>query len=555
MLTSIPAKGKRLRRPTNEAKAMSDRYRELNDERFDVIVVGAGTGGLTAAAILARRGKKVLLVDQHMVAGGNATIFRRRGYEFDIGLHYIGACQADGMLTRVLRAAGVDDIEFEELDPDGYDTIVFPDFEFRIPKGMQAFRDRLCEYFPRETRGIDRYFTLLGQVDGFSKLMGNPAHAPSTILRSLMLLRWRNATLGEFLDSCTTDVRLRAVLTAQHGTYGLPPSRASVLVHAAIALHYMEGAYYPKGGGQVISDRLAEAVERHGGKILLLTRAERIVVRDGKVTGVELNSRHLGRRFIEAPVVISDADLKRTLIELVGAEHLQSKTVDRTHRFKMSPALGVVYLGINRDLKAEHHPRTNYLINPGYDYEPSYAAAARGEFPDPVFAYATIASLKDPTNARVAPRGITNLQVMSIVPSDPQAWGVTAEEASSRNYGRSELYRHHKLMYARSIVAAAERVFPGLSNQIAYEEVATPLTQSRYTGSTGGTSYGIALTPDQFILRRPGTKTEVEGLYLCGASCRTGHGIMGVALSGLLAAAEVTGDNLVREALGAARQD
>src|SRR5208283_94516 len=143
MLTIIPAKRKRLRGLTHEVKPMIDRYRELNDERFDVIVVGAGTGGLTAAAILSRRGKKVLVVDQHSVAGGNATIFRRRGYEFDIGLHYIGACQADGMLTKVLHAAGIADLEFEELDPAGYDTLVFPDFEFKIPRGIEIFRDRL----------------------------------------------------------------------------------------------------------------------------------------------------------------------------------------------------------------------------------------------------------------------------------------------------------------------------------------------------------------------------------------------------------------------------
>jgi len=143
---------------------------------------------------------------------------------------------------------------------------------------------------------------------------------------------------------------------------------------------------------------------------------------------------------------------------------------------------------------------------------------------------------------------------MSIVPSDPTAWGVSEEDASSRNYRRSEGYRHHKLIYARSLIAAAERVFPGLSQQIAFEEVATPLTQSRYTGSTGGTSYGIAPTPGQFLLRRPGSKTEVGGLYLCGASCRTGHGIMGVALSGLMAAAEVTGDGLVREVMGSPRE-
>lgn len=188
--------------------------------------------------------------------------------------------------------------------------------------------------------------------------------------------------------------------------------------------------------------------------------------------------------------MISDADLKRTVIGLVGVEHFHSRTVDRTRRFEMSPALGALYLGIRRDLKAEAHPRTNYLINPDYDCEPAYAAVARGEFPAQPFACITIASVKDPTNSRVAPQGVTNLQVLSIVPSDPGAWGVSEEDAESRAYRRSEGYRHHKLVYGRSLVAAAERVFPGLAQQIAYEEVATPLTQSRYTGSTGGTSYG-----------------------------------------------------------------
>jgi phytoene dehydrogenase-like protein len=117
-----------------------DRFRSLDDRRFDVIVVGAGMGGLTAAALLTRQGKRVLVVDQHAVAGGNATIFKRSGYEFDVGLHYIGGCHPDGPIPRILRAAGVDDVEFEELDPDGFDTLVFPDFEFRIPKGIDRYR-------------------------------------------------------------------------------------------------------------------------------------------------------------------------------------------------------------------------------------------------------------------------------------------------------------------------------------------------------------------------------------------------------------------------------
>jgi phytoene dehydrogenase-like protein len=82
----------------------------------------------------------VLVLDRHYVAGGNTTVFHRPGYQFDVGLHYLGDCGPDGYIPRILRAAGVEDVVFRELDPDGFDTLVFPDFIFRVPKGIENFR-------------------------------------------------------------------------------------------------------------------------------------------------------------------------------------------------------------------------------------------------------------------------------------------------------------------------------------------------------------------------------------------------------------------------------
>jgi len=526
-----------------------DRYRTLDDDTFDVIVVGAGTGGLTAAALLTRRGKKVLVLDQHAVAGGNATIFKRSGYQFDIGLHYIGGCHPEGVIPRILRAAGAQNVEFEELDPDGYDTLVFPDFQFRVPKGIDRFRDRLVKYFPREVSGIDRYIRLLRQIQSVQQTLVRPASALWTMPRSLLLARWAHRTFKDFLDSCTDDPRLQAVLAGQHGDYALPPSRASVLVGAGLALHYLEGAYFPRGGGQVVSDRLAEAIERQGGKILLTARVERILTESGRVRGAELFSNQVGRRTVHAPAVVSNADLKRTVLELVGREQFSAETVDRVSGFEMAPALAMLYLGYDRDLRAERHPSTNYWIYPDYDYERQYAAVLQGEFPADPFAYVSIASVKDPTNDKLAPPGVTNMQVMSLAPHSPESWGVSRVEADSTAYRKSETYRQAKEKYSRQLVAAATRVFPDLAERIVFEELATPLTHVRYTGSTDGTSYGIAATPQQFLRRRPGIRTEIEGLYLCGASTRMGHGIGGVTLSGLFAAAAIVGRELIGEVM------
>lgn len=528
-----------------------ERHRTLERDAYDVIIIGAGVGGLTAGALLAQRGQSVLVLDQHYVAGGNATIFRRRQMRFDIGIHYVGDCGPNGAIPRILRAAGIEDVQFREMDPDGFDVLCFPDLCFRIPRGFDAFRDRLVEHFPSEAGGIDRYLRLLREAFSLVRIHG-PLHALATLARARLALRYSVATLSEFLDTCTRDTRLRAVLAGQAGTYGLPPSRVSLLIHAIVAAHYAQGAYYPVGGGQVVSERLAQAIEHRGGKLLLLSRACRILVAKGRVQGVELESKHLGRLTVRAPVVISNADLKQTFLELVGPQHLRPRTVRRLQGYEMSPPLGVLYLGAKRDIHTAGLGSRNYWLFPDYDCEPLYRELGAGRFhPDP-FVYISSATLKEPDSPLHAPPGIANLQIMTMVPAALEAWGTTAEELASGAYRRNERYLQAKEAFAGQMLDQAERLLPGLRRDIVYQEVATPLTHSRYTFSTGGTSYGIASTPAQSLLGRPGSTTEVAGLYLAGANTRSGHGMGGTMQSGLLAAASILGMRLVGEVLGPA---
>jgi phytoene dehydrogenase-like protein len=533
----------------------SDRHRTLNRDAFDVIVVGAGTGGLTAAAILARHGRSVLVIEGHDVAGGNATVFHRPGYEFDIGLHYLGDCGSDGNIPRILRAAGIEDVTFRELDPDGFDTLVFPDFTFRVPKGLDAYHTRLVERFPTEAKGIDRYLDVLRGIWLLQGIGGGVSAFITTLWRARKAARYLGSTLGRVLDSCTRDARLRAVLAGQSGDYGEPPSRVSFVAHAMVVMSYLRGAYYPAGGGQIISDRLVESIERHGGKILLQAPVIRILIESGRAAGVEFESPHLGRRTVRAPVVISDADLKETMLELVGPAHLKPGTVKRIRGYEMAPALGVVYLGVRRDLRAAGVPNTNFWIHPTYDQEPVYAEARAGRFHPEPFCYISIATLKDPDNPRLAPQGIANVELATVVPSQPEAWGTTGEEVSTGSYGKNPIYHRMKDAFAARLITTAERVFPGLGKDIVFQEISTPITHSRFTRSTGGTAYGIAPIPSQFLFRRPSHATEIPGLYLCGASTYTGHGILGVMWSGVLVASRVAGGVVLKDVMGAGRRE
>jgi all-trans-retinol 13,14-reductase len=529
-----------------------ERLRKLETDRYDAIVVGTGIGGLTAAALLARRGKSVLALDMHYALGGCATVFHRRGYEFDVGVHYIGDCGEEGLVPRILRGAGVEDLEFLEQDPSGFDTLVFPDFRFAVPRGVEAFRSRLVEAFPREVRGIDRYLSLLEQIWAVMGVHANPRSALRVLPRSLLALRYIKATVAEFLDTCTRDVRLRAVLTGQLGVYHQPPSRASMAGHAGVSMHFLQGSFYPRGGGQALSDSLAATIEGHGGKILLRTTAHRILIEGGRAVGVEIENPHIGRCIVRAPVIISNADIKRTLLKLVGDEKLPAATLRRTRNYEMSPAMGITYLGVRRDLVAEGVPNTNFRLYPGYDHEAAYRAVFEGRFPEEPAVFIGIASLKDPSNLNVAPPGVTNMQLMSVVPSSPESWGTTETEVESGEYRTNPAYLERKDAYARSLLRAAETVFPGIDRQVVYQEISTPLTVSRYTGASMGTSYGLAVIPSQFLFSRPGPRTAIKGLYLCGASLRTAHGIFGAMSSGVEAAAQVLGRKLVREVMGPA---
>ena len=282
------------------ADRVPDRFATLDRDQYDVIVIGAGTGGLTAAALLARHGRSVLVVDSHYVPGGNASVFHRPHYTFDVGLHYVGDCGPGGSVQRILHDAGAHDVVFNELDPDGFDTICLPDCTFRVPKGIDRFRERLIARFPHDARGIDRYIDGIRGIGSLQDLDGGAAASAGTLWRARLGLRYSMSTVQRFLDSCTTDARLRAVLTGHNGTYAEPPSRASFATHAMVTASYLRGAYYPAGGAQAISNAPVDAIEAHGGRVLLYTTATRIIVDESRVAGMAIESRRLGRRIAGA---------------------------------------------------------------------------------------------------------------------------------------------------------------------------------------------------------------------------------------------------------------
>jgi phytoene desaturase len=512
----------------------------MSEARWDAIVIGSGLGGLTSAAYLASNGMRTLVLEQYDVAGGSTHVFRRkRAFEFDVGVHYLGDCAPGGTLPRILRGVGLEGrIDFLPMDPEGFDTLLFPDFTFRVRSGWERYESDLLAAFPSEQRGLRKCIGVLRKIAAQAMSAGPPAGALgllATPLRAPTLVRWSTRTLADLFDSCALSERARAVLAAQSGTYGAPPARVSVLMHAVLIDHYLRsGGYYPRGGGQVIAANLLEVIHAHGGRVRTRARAERIELDAGRVAGVRLAD---GEQ-LRAPVVISDADLKRTFLELVGPQHLTRLTRSRLESRRMSLPLFCVYLGLDVDLR-ERMANTNYYLFADWDQESAYDACYHGRFPAKPPVYMTVASVKDPHTRAIAPPGCTSLQLMTIAPPQHAFWRVDQEPTANERYSRNPAYRAVKDEMAERVIDEATRLLPDIREHIVWKEAATPITHERYTLATGGTSYGLEHSPDQWGLRRPRPKTEIDGLFLAGASTFYAHGVLGVMLGGVACASAV----------------
>jgi all-trans-retinol 13,14-reductase len=512
----------------------------MSTESWDAVVIGSGPGGLTTAACLGSAGKRVLVLERHDVAGGNSQVFRRHHgddwYEFDVGVHYIGECQPGGLFPVIFQALGMGDrLRFRQLDRDGFDTLRFPDFEFRVPAGWDEYQARLIEQFPNERAGIERCIHVLREVARESRSFPGEPRPVSD--------QWATRPLSDLFDESELSPQACAVLDHWSGLYAGGPKQTVLSMHANIIGHYMSGgAFYPEGGGQMIAARLVQAVEATGGEVRTLSPVERIVMRDGTASGVVLAD---GSE-IEAPIVVSNADYRRTVEHLIGPDHLAPGTTRWAHDAVMTLGLVCVYVVVDIALDG---PNTNYFVFPDYRTDELYEELDGGSLPrgDVPFAYVALASRKDPGNPELCPPGHTNFQIMTLAPRGNEFWGVDTGPADGGTYRRNETYRARKDRLTEQLLDAAERVLGPFRDHIVHVEMATTLSHERYTHSTGGTSYGFMHSPEQSGEHRPHHRTEIPGLWVVGANTVSGHGIAGAMSGGVFCAGDILERPLIVE--------
>jgi len=499
----------------------------MSQINYDAIVIGSGAGGLAAAVALARAGLKVLVCEQHEVPGGWTHSFTLEGYRFNTGVHYIGELGKGERLSRIYKGLGISrDLTFLELNPDGYDHVLIGSEQFDIPKGRATYNARLKSRFPEEAGGIDRLFQKMADI--YRELTYIMDEKWMSILQHPSALPWFARSGSTLINHYIKDPLLQAILTAQSGDHGLPPSQVSAAIHAAVIHHYFEGAYHPLGGGMAIARSFVRALKRAGGEIRLQTPVQRILLDGRRAVGVELAEGEI----LRSRYIISNADPEMTFGLLIGRAHLSNKLRRKLGSVGYSTSCLSLYLAVDCDLRAMGLDSGNYWIyeHAGLDriYKNGLTDYAAHHRPQVLFVTAT--TLKDPSKMR---RGHHQLEVFTFVSYDAfSRW----ESQASGN--RDSEYQQLKKQIAERMLAILDRRFPGIKEAVVFQNLATPLTNNHYIKAHRGNIYGIDKSVWQAGSLGFRTGTEFRNLYLCGASTMA-HGVAYSTNSGLSAAAKI----------------
>ena len=500
---------------------------DIPDGRWDYIVIGSGIGGMAAAAMLSKAGRRVLVLEQHNIPGGFTQTFKRPGYRWDVGVHLVGEMTERSFPGRMMASLTDGRLEWEPVG-EVYDEFNFPDgFTIQFPNSREAFRETLVDYFPAERRAIDGYLDLVkAAARSSAKLLrarATPWFLPPGSRTKVEAAAAPHvaATTDEVLRSLTGDAHLRSVLSAQWGYYGVTPKRSSFAMHALMVQHFMYGAYYPVGTAASIAPAMLATVAAAGGWTAVRRSVERIVVHNGRVGGVRL---HDGTEIASKRVISTAGALPTNDMLDQGVPGAR-----RTER-EAGPAHLSLYLGFKGDIAANGARRycqwyygswdmevSDWDISP--DMDPGRAGVLFCSFP----------SIKDPHHDPGDDVRHTG-EVITFVP-----WEAFDRWAGTTWHKRGEGYEAFKQTLTERMLDQYGEHYPGLIPMVDHAELSTPLSTHHFARSPRGSIYGLETTPGRFQDGSLGPRTAIKGLYLGGVDAST-PGVTGGLIGGVLAA-------------------
>ena len=503
-------------------------------EEFDSIIVGSGVGGLATAICLARAGQKVLVLEQHYVPGGWSHSFTLGGQRFSPGVHYVGLLDEGQSTSDLYRGLGIaNDMVFFRMNPQAYEHCIIGDYKIDLPAGVKNLEEVLAKRFPKEKKNINEYLTLVQKVNYELQLMPKLKgwwQKLTVPFRTKNFGKFSLFPLKRVIGWHIKDPLLQTILNIQCGDHGLPPSRACFPVHTSVMGHYFDGGFYPMGGGGGIVKAMTNGVKRNGGEVRVKQAVDNIIIKNNKAIGVKLKNNSI----IYAKNIISNADPSITYLNLIGKEHLSKKLVKKLEKTKYSVTSLILFLTLDMDVTLHGIDSGNIWMLKDENIDQHFNdlmtedITIGSDFPALFMSCTTI---KDPAsfNGRYH-----NFEVVTYVSYE------NIKEFKGVDDYHCDEYKEFKKKIIEKLMNNVEKIIPGAKQNVIQAELGTPMTNEFYVNSTKGNVYGTEKTLNQVGPFSFKNKSEIENLFLCGASTLS-HGVSGATHSGVAAAAIILG--------------
>ena len=502
---------------------------------YDAIVIGSGLGSMTFAAIMAKMGKKILILEKHYVPGGFTHVFKRKEYEWDVGIHYVGDVHKEFTFMSILFDYVTDrELKWAEMD-EVYDRVVLGENSYDFKSGKENFIEMLYERFPGEEAAIDEYIKTVYAATGSNRKFFQERAFPAVLSKLIgsfytkNYYKWSDKTTKEVLDGITDNEELKGVLAGQYGDHGMPPGESSFAIQSVVNKHYWKGGAFPVGGCQRIAETIIPVIEKAGGAVAVRAGVEKLVIENGKAVGVLMEDGST----VRAPMVISGTGYLNTYGKLLEPAVQKAIGFNPEKGVPRSVSHVCLYIGLKHDLRKLGIGSTNYWVYPHNDHDRGVKEYMADQSKPLPVTYISFPSLKDPEWEDRYP-GKSTIEMITLAPFE---WFKKWEDERWKH--RGDEYEAYKEQFSQRLLKELYKQFPQLEGKIDYYELSTPLSTKHFVHYEKGEIYGLDHSPARFRMKELRPKTPIKNFYMTGQDIVT-VGIGGALMSGVITAARVS---------------